>query len=102
RSHSRTSPHAAEVSNPGGHSTLHERRFDWGDENFATSPWNELVIYEMHVGTFNDVPGGGPGRFDDVIKKLPYLRDLGINAIEIMPVLEFPMSFSWGYNPSHP
>src|SRR4030095_13303244 len=43
----RTNPYAHEVTNPGGNSTLHDRRFDWGDENFATSPWNELVIYEM-------------------------------------------------------
>ena len=65
-------------------------------------PRNELVIYEMHVGSFNDSPGGGPGTFDEVVPKLGYLRDLGINTIEIMPVLEFPMSFSWGYNPSNP
>jgi 1,4-alpha-glucan branching enzyme len=37
-----------------------------------------------------------------MVPKLGYLRDLGINAIEIVPVLEFPMSFSWGYNPSKP
>jgi len=60
-------------------------------------PRNELVIYEMHVGSFNDSPGAGPGTFDEIVPKLGYLQDLGINAIEIMPVLEFPMSFSWGY-----
>jgi 1,4-alpha-glucan branching enzyme len=65
-------------------------------------PWNELVIYEMHVGTFNDAPGHGPGTFEEIIPKLPYLRDLGINAIEILPVAEFPMDYSWGYNPSQP
>src|SRR5260370_39428672 len=63
---------------------------------------NELVIYEMHIGSFNDSPGGGPGTFDEVVPKLGYLHDLGINAVEIMPVTEFPMSFSWGYNPADP
>lgn len=65
-------------------------------------PWNELVIYEMHVGTFNDAPGTGPGTFDEITPKLPYLADLGINAIEIMPVSEFAGDYSWGYNPSQP
>jgi 1,4-alpha-glucan branching enzyme len=65
-------------------------------------PWNELVIYEMHIGTFNDTASNAPGTFDDIIPKFPYLRDLGINAIEIMPVAEFAMDFSWGYNPAQP
>lgn len=98
----RANPYAREITQPGGNSKLHERDFDWSGDDFTMPPWNELVIYEMHVGTFNDLPGGEPGTFADVIAKLPYLRDLGVNAIEIMPVLEFPLSFSWGYNPSHP
>ncbi len=65
-------------------------------------PWNELVIYEMHIGTFNDQPGGLPGNFDEAILRLDHLVDLGINAIEIMPINEFPGDISLGYNPSHP
>jgi 1,4-alpha-glucan branching enzyme len=98
----RINPYAREVVNSVGNSVLHNPEFDWTGDNFQMPPWNELVIYEMHVGTFNDTQGGEPGTFDDVIPKLPYLRDTGINAVEIMPVLEFPQSFSWGYNPSHP
>ena len=98
----RTNPYAREVMNPGANAVIHDREFDWTGDEFQMPPWNELVIYEMHVGTFNDTPGDEPGTFDDVVARLPYLRDLGINAIEIMPVLEFPMSFSWGYNPAHP
>jgi 1,4-alpha-glucan branching enzyme len=64
-------------------------------------PWNELVIYEMHVGTFNDLPGGRPGDLSGVIQWLPYLKDLGINAIQLMPPAEFAGGFSWGYNPAH-
>jgi 1,4-alpha-glucan branching enzyme len=95
-------PYASEVVNSSGNAIIHDPNFDWTGENFAMPPRNELVIYEMHVGSFNDAEGGGPGTFDEVLPKLGYLRDLAINAIEIMPVLEFPMSFSWGYNPSDP
>jgi 1,4-alpha-glucan branching enzyme len=98
----RKNPYASEVVHSLGKGIIHNPNFDWTGDNFTMPPWNELVIYEMHVGTFNDVPEAGPGRFDDIISKLPYLRDLGINAIEIMPVSEFPMDYSWGYNPSQP
>jgi 1,4-alpha-glucan branching enzyme len=98
----RVNPYACQVVNSAGNAMIHDPDFDWTGDDFLMPAWNELVIYEMHVGTFNDVVHGEPGTFDDVIVKLPYLRDTGINAIEIMPVLEFPQSFSWGYNPSHP
>ena len=88
--------------NSSGNAIIHDPNFDWTGDNFVMPPWNELVIYEMHVGTFNDAPGTGPGTFDEIIPKLPTSRDLGINAIEIMPVVEFPMDFSWGYNPAQP
>jgi 1,4-alpha-glucan branching enzyme len=73
--------------------------FDWGDGEWWMPPWNELVIYELHVGTFNDPEGGGPGTFESVRARLPYLRDLGINCIELMPSVEFAGDWSWGYNP---
>ncbi len=95
-------PYASEVVNSSGNAIIHDPDFDWMGDDFKMPPRNELVIYEMHVGSFNDTNEDGPGTFDEIIPKLDYLRDLGINAIEIMPVLEFPMSFSWGYNPSDP
>lgn len=98
----RKNPYASEVVNSSGNAIIHDPEFDWTGEDFVMPPWNELVIYEMHVGSFNDSNADGPGTFDEIVPKLDYLRDLGINAIEIMPVLEFPMSFSWGYNPSNP
>lgn len=98
----RKNPYASEVVNSSGNAIIHDPEFDWTGDNFVMPPRNELVIYEMHVGSFNDANVDGPGTFDEVIPKLDYLRDLGITAIEIMPVLEFPMSFSWGYNPSNP
>ena len=76
--------------------------YDWTTENYSTPPWHEMVIYEMHLGTFNVTDGTLPGRFDEAIERLDYLADLGINMIEIMPVSEFPGDQSWGYNPSYP
>ena len=96
-------PYASEVVNSTGNAIIHNPKFNWRGDHFSMPAWNELVIYEMHVGTFNN-PGSStaPGTFDDILPKLPYLRDLGINAIQIMPVMEFAMDFSWGYNPSQP
>jgi 1,4-alpha-glucan branching enzyme len=98
----RRNPYASEVVNSSGNAIVHDPRFDWSGDDFKMPPWNELVIYELHVGTFNETSGDSPGTFADIIPKLSYLQDLGINAIEIMPVAEFPMDVSWGYNPSLP
>ena len=95
-------PYASSVVNSSGNAVVHDPNFDWTGDDFTMPPWNELVIYEMHVGSFNEAPGTGPGTFDEIIPKLPYLADLGINAIEIMPVAEFAGDYSWGYNPSQP
>src|SRR3954469_6774028 len=73
----------------------------WKDTPYRTRTWDELVIYELHVGTFNDQPGGGPGSFASVVERLAYLKDLGVTAIELMPAMEFALDFSWGYNPAH-
>ena len=95
-------PYASEVVNASGNAIVHDPNFDWTGDTFTMPAWNEMVIYEMHVGSFNDAPGAGPGTFDEIIPKLPYLADLGINAIEIMPVAEYAGDYSWGYNPSQP
>ena len=95
-------PYASSVVNSSGNAIVHDPNFDWTGDTFTMPAWNELVIYEMHVGSFNDAPGTGPGTFDEIVPKLPYLADLGINAIEIMPVAEFAGDYSWGYNPSDP
>ena len=97
----RIDPYAKDVTSSVGHSVVYSSKFNWGDKVFIMPPLNELVIYEMHIGTFNDKPGGTPGTLDSAIKKLPYLKALGINAIEVMPAMEFAGAFSWGYNPSH-
>ena len=98
----RSDPYAREVSTTFNNSVISNGHFDWGESSFQPPAWNEMVIYELHVGTFAEKPGGPPGNFQGVIEKLPYLRELGVNAIELMPVKEFGGEFSWGYNPAHP
>jgi 1,4-alpha-glucan branching enzyme len=75
----------------------------WQHDDKPLPPDHQLVIYEMHVGDFS---GGEAdsfirGKYTDVIDKLDYLAQLGINAIELMPVKEFPGDQSWGYNPRY-
>lgn len=67
--------------------------YEWHDHSFAIKPLNELVIYELHVGNFSP-----EGTFEGVINRLDYLADLGVDAIELMPIQEFPGDQSWGYN----
>ena len=98
----RNDPYARQVTNSAGASVVHEPHFDWGDDNFQMPAWNELVIYELHVGTFHAPDQEHVGTFLSVAEKLPYLRDLGINCIELLPATEFPGSRSWGYNPANP
>jgi 1,4-alpha-glucan branching enzyme len=75
----------------------------WKHDNQNLPSDRELVIYELHIGDFS---GGEKdakirGKYQHVIEKLDYLCELGINAIELMPVNEYPGDHSWGYNPRH-
>ena len=99
----RNDPYAKQMTNSVGNSIVYDSNaFDWGDDNFQITSWNNLIIYELHTGTFNIKEKGKPGDFYGVIEKLDYLKELGINAIEVMPPFEFPGDFSWGYNPAYP
>ena len=98
---SRIDPYARQVTNSVGNGVIYRDDFDWEDDNFRLPPWNELVIYELHIGTFARSDDGQPGTFDDAIKRLCYLKALGINAVEFMPIAEFAGDLSWGYNPAH-
>ena len=95
-------PYARMLTNSSGNSIITDLAYDWEDDDFETPYWNDTVIYEMHVGTFHVKEGEGTGSFHRVIEKLPYLQELGINTIELMPITEFPGDVSWGYNPAHP
>jgi 1,4-alpha-glucan branching enzyme len=79
-----------------------EQAFDWGTAGWNSPGWTELVIYELHVGSFSVQPGAAVGTFADVIARLPYLQSLGINAIELLPVAEFEGTYGWGYDPGAP
>lgn len=98
--HWRVDPYAKQVTNSVGNGIIADLAFDWEDTDYQMPPWNELVIYEMHVGTFN-APFGTPGRFTQAIERLDHLQELGINMIQLMPLAEFAGTHSWGYNPSH-
>jgi maltooligosyltrehalose trehalohydrolase len=69
------------------------RAFAWSDQRWQRPPFRNLIIYELHVGTLTP-----EGTFRGVIDKLAYLRDLGVNAIELMPVADFPGARNWGYD----
>ncbi len=96
----RIDPRAREVTSSIGNAVVVDPNFAWEGDDFHMPSWNELVIYEMHIGTFNTKKG--VGTFESAIERLPYLRDLGINAVELMPLAEFAGDYSWGYNPAHP
>ena len=99
----RNDPHAAELTNSVGDSIIVDHdAHAWSNDGVSMPTWNDLVIYEMHVGTFDPDTPTGVGNFSDVIDRLPYLADLGVSALELMPISEFPGDRSWGYNTSHP
>ncbi len=67
--------------------------FDWSDDDWRGRPWEEAVIYELHVGSFTST-----GNFGGVMERIDYLVDLGVTALEIMPVADFPGRCNWGYD----
>jgi 1,4-alpha-glucan branching enzyme len=97
----RKDPYARDVDHSNGPSVIVDGdSFDWSGDQFQMPPWNELIIYEMHLGTFNDKHGGAPGNLAKAIERLSHVVELGANAVQIMPLAEFPGGYSWGYNPS--
>jgi 1,4-alpha-glucan branching enzyme len=70
--------------------------FKWTDNNFKMAQFNDLVIYEMHIGDFTP-----QGTYTSARERISYLKELGINAVKMMPVKEFPGDISWGYNPAY-
>jgi 1,4-alpha-glucan branching enzyme len=97
----RVDPYARSVSNSVGNGILVDLQFDWGNDGYELPPRNEMVIYEMHIGTFNVKEPGRLSTLDEAIEKLDHLVQLGINVVEIMPCAEFAGDLSWGYNPAH-
>ena len=69
------------------------RAFEWTDAQWRGRPWHETVLYELHVGAFSP-----QGTFAGVEAKLDYLANLGVTAIELMPLSDFPGRRNWGYD----
>jgi maltooligosyltrehalose trehalohydrolase len=90
-------PDPASRANPwdvnGPSALVDPRAFEWPDARWRGRPWNEAVIYEMHVGTFTP-----EGTFAGATDKLDYLRDLGITAVEVLPIADFAGTRNWGYD----
>jgi maltooligosyltrehalose trehalohydrolase len=82
------------VHNPS--QVIDHRSFTWTDAAWEGPQLEELIIYEIHIGTFTQ-----EGTFDAVIPRLEELRELGITALEIMPVAQFPGDRNWGYDGVH-
>ena len=72
--------------------------FNWTGDQFRITNASDLVIYEVHVGSFT----GPGGTFSSFTNRLAYLQELGVSALEFMPVNEFSTPTSWGYNPAYP
>jgi 1,4-alpha-glucan branching enzyme/maltooligosyltrehalose trehalohydrolase len=89
-------PDPASRSNPQGadgpSALVDPLAFEW-DPGWNGRPWHEVVLYELHVGAFTP-----EGTFGAAAKRLPALADLGITAVELMPVADFPGRFGWGYD----
>ncbi len=99
----RNDPRAREVTNSVGESRVVDpESYVWTDAGYQMPAWNDLVIYEMHLGTFYDEPGGLVGDFDSALSQIDYLAGLGVNALQLLPIAEFAGDSSWGYNPGHP
>lgn len=71
-----------------------QQPYNWNDTEFVRPPAERLNVYELLIRDFNN-----PGNYQSVIDRLDYIKSLGINAIELMPVMEFGGNSSWGYNP---
>lgn len=69
------------------------QEFDWNDSSWQNLPLEDYIFYELHTGTFSP-----EGDFEGIIKKLDYLAELGISAIELMPAAQFPGGRNWGYD----
>src|SRR6476620_5082534 len=84
-----------------GCSVITSEEFDWDDVEYCLPSVNQQVVYEMHVGTFNRPDPSTGGTFASSIEKLDYLKSLGVNIIELMPVNSMSSDRGWGYAPDY-
>jgi len=79
------------VHSPGA--VYHHDRFAWTDEGWTGRPWEQAVVYELHVGTFTP-----DGTFDAATRRMEHLVDLGVTHVELLPVCAFDGVAGWGYD----
>ncbi len=105
-----TDPYATDIDDASQNGVIHIKNgkrivdeYVWQHDNTLLPVDTQLVIYELHVGDFSGGEGDPfrRGNYADLIARLDHLTELGINAIELMPVKEFPGDRSWGYNPKY-
>jgi 1,4-alpha-glucan branching enzyme len=77
----------------GSSEVMDSKSYTWGDFEWRGRPWSQAVIYELHVGTFTE-----EGTFRAIVGKLDHLVALGVMAIQLMPVADFPGKRNWGYD----
>ncbi|QOJ15561.1 MAG: alpha amylase C-terminal domain-containing protein [Planctomycetia bacterium] len=101
-----TDPRARGFNSPNNYNAIIENpfRYNWNVADFQTPAFDELIIYQLHVGTFagrNDPLGSTPipARYQDVAARVGHLVELGVNCVHLLPITEFPWDFSAGYNP---
>ncbi len=80
-----------------GASAVVDSSFSWTDARWPGIPWQDYILYELHVGTFTP-----QGTFEAIIRRLAQLKDLGVTAVELMPVAQFPGNRNWGYDGVYP
>ena len=93
-------PYARELETPyPSDCIIRKTDFPWHECGYLTRPFHQLVLYQLHVGTFfaPHLPEKG-GTFLDVACKVPYLAELGVTALQLLPIQEFQTTFSLGYN----
>ncbi|EMR00889.1 malto-oligosyltrehalose trehalohydrolase [Cesiribacter andamanensis] len=97
----RERPDPASLSQPEGphqpSQALDPASWRWSDRSWQNLPLEDYIFYELHTGTFTP-----EGTFAGIIQKLDYLKELGITAIELMPVAQFPGERNWGYDGVYP
>lgn len=99
--HDKLLPDPASLAQPdgvhGASLAMNTELFQWHDQQWKNEALDSYILYEIHVGTFTPL-----GTFAGVIEKIPYLKELGITAIELMPVACFPGNRNWGYDGVYP
>ena len=96
--------YARQIHSEKATSVIYADTFKWSSPAFVAPKWNHMVLYELHVGTFDSKNGkkDGSGNFEQLIARLPYLKSLGVNALQVMPLMAFPSERSWGYSLTNP